>query len=288
MQATTDQTQPIERSPFESLSKLPWWALILAALGLLFIYLILSNEDYHATFEFLRIGVITTLRITLIAFPIATVIGLFTGLARLSKNVVPFTIATIYVEVIRGIPLVVLMLMVAFAIVPIFVDVVNRTGAWGLNMITGGFLGSFFDSLANFSIRSIPMELRAIFALALGYGAFEAEIFRAGIQSISKGQMEAARSLGMSYVKAMRYIILPQAIRRVLPPLGNDFIAMLKDSSLATVLAVNELTQLTRLRRSSTFRVMEAFNVATFLYLSMTLLLSAAVRVLERRMKIEE
>jgi polar amino acid transport system permease protein len=288
MEATTDQPRSLERSPLDRLEKLPWWALILAALGLLFIYLIFSNTNYHDTFEFLRVGVITTLRITLIAFPIATVIGLFTGLARLSKHVVPFTIATIYVEVIRGIPLVVLMLMVAFAIVPIFVNVVNSTGAWGLNMITGGFLGSFFDSLANFSIRSIPMELRAIFALALGYGAFEAEIFRAGIQSISKGQMEAARSLGMSYVKAMRYIILPQAVRRVLPPLGNDFIAMLKDSSLATVLAVNELTQLTRLRRASTFRVMEAFNVATFLYLSMTLLLSAAVRILERRMKIEE
>jgi len=86
----------------------------------------------------------------------------------------------------------------------------------------------------------------------------------------------------------MRYIILPQAVRRVLPPLGNDFIAMLKDSSLATVLAVPELTQLTRLRRSSTFRVMEAFNVAAFLYLSMTLLLSGGVRLLERKMKIEE
>jgi polar amino acid transport system permease protein len=132
------------------------------------------------------------------------------------------------------------------------------------------------------------MELRAVIALALGYGAFEAEIFRAGIQSISKGQMEAARSLGMSYIQSMRFVILPQAIRRVLPPLGNDFIAMLKDSSLATVLAVNELTQLTRIRRSSTFRVMEAFNVAAFLYLAMTLLLSAAVRVLERKMKIEE
>ena len=82
------------------------------------------------------------------------------------------------------------------------------------------------------------MELRAIIALALGYGAFEAEVFRAGIQSIGRGQMEAARSLGMSYVLAMRLIILPQAIRRILPPLGNDFIALLKDSSLATVLAV--------------------------------------------------
>jgi polar amino acid transport system permease protein len=236
----------------------------------------------------LQAGVVTTLRITLFAFPIATIIGLFTGLARMSKNVVFFTISTIYVEVIRGIPLVVLILMIAFAVVPLAVSLINQTGDWGMTWAAGGFLNNFFTSMQEFSIRSISMELRAILALSLGYGAFEAEIFRAGIQSISRGQMEAARSLGMSYGQAMRFIILPQAIRRVLPPLGNDFIAMLKDSSLATVLAVNELTQLTRLRRSSTFRVMEAFNVAAFLYLAMTLLLSAAVRLLERRMKIEE
>jgi polar amino acid transport system permease protein len=100
--------------------------------------------------------------------------------------------------------------------------------------------------------------------------------------------MEAARSLGMSYIQAMRYIILPQAIRRVLPPLGNDFIALLKDSSLVTVLAVNELTQLGRLRRASTFRVLETFNVVAFLYLCMTLVLSAGVRLLERAFKYEE
>jgi polar amino acid transport system permease protein len=86
----------------------------------------------------------------------------------------------------------------------------------------------------------------------------------------------------------MRFIILPQAVRRVLPPLGNDFISCLKDSSLATVLAVNELTQLGRLRRASTFRVLETFNVVAFLYLSMTLLLSSFVRWLEKKMKIEE
>jgi polar amino acid transport system permease protein len=137
-------------------------------------------------------------------------------------------------------------------------------------------------------IRSISMEWRGIIALALGYGAFEAEIFRAGIQSIGKGQMEAAKSLGMTYFQAMRFIILPQAIRRVLPPLGNDFIACLKDSSLITILAVNELTQMGRLRRAATFRAMETFNVVAFLYLSMTLVLSLFVRWLEHRMKIEE
>ncbi len=269
-----------------SLSSLPWWAIILLITGLIIIYLIFANQNYHDTFLYLKAGVIVTLRITLIAFPIASVIGLFVGLARLSKNVIINTIATIYVEVVRGIPLVVLILLIAFGLMPIIVETITKIGQWGIVTFPSGFLYELFNKMATYSIRTISMEMRAIIALALGYGAFEAEVFRAGIQSIGKGQMEAARSLGMNYVLAMRLIILPQAIRRILPPLGNDFIALLKDSSLATVLAVNELTQLTRLRRSSTFRVMEAFNVAAFLYLSMTLLLSGFVRFLERKMKL--
>ena len=215
----------------------------------------------------------------------ATVIGLFAGLARVSKNPILFNIATLYVEVIRGIPLVVLILYIAFALFPVFVDMVTGLGAWGLHYFPGS---GFFTGMTNFSIRAVSMEGRAIIALGFGYGAYEAEVFRAGIQSIGKGQMEAARSLGMPYFQARRFVILPQAIRRVLPPLGNDFIACLKDSSLATVLAVNELTQLGRMLRASTFRVLEAFNIMAFLYLSMTLLLSGAVRWLERKMKIEE
>jgi len=269
-----------------SWSKVPWWVILLIISGILIVILIMTNSNYRETFIFLRAGVILTLRLTLTAFPIAMVIGLVTGLARLSKNPIIYTIATTYVEVIRGIPMVVLILMIAFAIVPLFVNMVHSIGSWGSS--SEGVLGIIFSALESFSIRSIPMGARATAALAIGYGAFEAEVFRGGIQSIGSGQMEAARSLGMSYLQAMRFIILPQAVRRILPPLGNDFIAMLKDSSLATVLAVAELTQLTRIRRSSTFRVMEAFNVAAFLYLAMTLILSAGVRILERRMQIKE
>ena len=289
MQNSLGQSRkPVLAPATSSLAGLPWWAIVMAATGLLLIYFILSDDNYRQTFLFMQIGVVTTLRITLIAFPIATVIGLFVGLARMSKNTVIFTAATIYVEVVRGIPLVVRILILAFGLVPIYVDLVNRLGTWGLTWANTQFIIGISIGMRDYSIRSIPMELRAILALSFGYGAFEAEVFRAGIQSIGRGQMEAARSLGMSYVQAMRLIILPQAIRRILPPLGNDFIALLKDSSLATVLAVNELTQLTRIRRSSTFRVMEAFNVAAFLYLSMTILLSGFVRLLERRMKITE
>lgn len=286
MQKSREETMNVTIS--SRMKNVPWWALIIVATGFFLLYLIFANPNYHETFLFLKDGVSMTLYITMLAFPTATIIGLITGLMRTSKNVALYTIATIYVEVMRGIPLVVLILMVAFALVPLYVDLTISIGNWGLVRFGPQFLNGIFKTMADYSIRTIPMEIRAVIALAAGYGAFEAEIFRAGIQSISRGQMEAARSLGMSYFQAMRFIILPQAIRRVLPPLGNDFIAMLKDSSLATVLAVNELTQMTRIRRASTFRVMEAFNVAAFLYLSMTLLLSAAVRLLERRMKIEE
>ena len=289
MDKSFESSQPATYRPSRgSLSNLPWWAILLVLVALVVIYLILADGNYRATFIFLAAGVVITLRITLIAFPIATVIGLFVGLARLSKNTGLQTLATLYIEVVRGIPLVVLILLIAFGLVPIFVELVKRLGELGLTLTSTGIFGSIFNALAIFNIRAISMEFRAIIALSIGYGAFEAEVFRAGIQSIGKGQMEAARSLGMSYVQSMRLIILPQAIRRILPPLGNDFIALLKDSSLATVLAVNELTQLTRLRRSSTFRVMEAFNVAAFLYLSMTLILSGVVRFLERRLKIAE
>ena len=266
-------------------AKWPWWAITLVLAGIAIVFLIITSQNYQETFFYLTQGIYTTLRITFFSYIIATFIGLFAGLARVSKNVFLFNISTFYVETVRGVPLVVLLLYIAFAIFPVFVELVTGLGNWGLALAPNS---GFFQGLSDFSIRVIPMEGRAIIALAFGYGAYEAEVFRAGIQSIGKGQMEAAKSVGMTYFQAMRFIILPQAVRRVLPPLGNDFIACLKDSSLATVLAVPELTQMGRLRRASTFRVLEVFNMVAFLYLSMTLLLSAGVRWLEQKMEIKE
>ncbi|MCF6277417.1 MAG: amino acid ABC transporter permease [Anaerolineales bacterium] len=267
-----------------TLAKLPWWAIVIVLGALGFVYLLLADPNYNDTFIFLTQGLYTTLRITFFSYSIATVIGLFAGLARVSKNPILFNISTLYVELVRGIPLIVLFLYVAFALFPLFVQTVQAIGDWGLAFSANS---TFFASMADYSIRAVPMEGRAIIALAFGYGAYEAEVFRAGIQAIGKGQLEAARSLGMNYIQAMRYIILPQAVRQVLPPLGNDLIACLKDSSLATVLAVGELTQLGRIRRASTFRVLETFNVVAFLYLSMTLLLSSGVRWIEDKLSIE-
>jgi len=285
MESSTSLSNPSLIPGGWKISKWPWWVIVLLLTGLAFVYQIIASSNYQESFTYLIQGVYTTLRITVFSYLIATIIGLFAGLARVSKNVVLFNISTLYVEVVRGIPLVVLLLYIAFALFPLFVEMVKGLGVWGLGMIPAS---GFLQSMSTFSIRAVSMEGRAIIALGFGYGAYEAEVFRAGIQSIGKGQTEAARSLGMTYLQAMRFIILPQAIRRVLPPLGNDFIACLKDSSLATVLAVNELTQLGRMLRASNFRVLEVFNIMAFLYLSMTLLLSGAVRWLEKKMKIEE
>ncbi len=268
-----------------NVSKWPWWAIILALAGLTLVYLVLGSHNYQETFLYLTQGIVTTLRITFFSFLLATVLGLFTALARISKNVFFRNLATLYIEIARGIPLLVLIIYIAYALFPLFVGLVTALGHWGVSLLPSS---GFFQSLSIFTIRAVSPEGRAIVALGIGYGAFEAEVFRAGIQSISKGQMEAAKSLGMTYFQSMRFIILPQAIRRVLPPLGNDFIACLKDSSLVSVLAVNELTQMGRLRTASTFRALETYNMVAFLYLSMTLLLSSVVRWLENRMKIEE
>lgn len=201
--------------PFDiNISKWPWWAVVLILAGLALSILIMTSKNYMDTFIYLTIGVKSTLRITLFSFTMATVLGLITGLARVSKNLFLYNISTLYVEIVRGIPLVVLMLYIAFALVPVLVEMIKSIGVWGMSNFPG--LG-LFNSLASFSIRVVSMEGRAIIALGFGYGAYEAEVFRAGIQSISKGQVEAAKSLGMTNIQAMRFIVLPQAVRRVLP-----------------------------------------------------------------------
>lgn len=178
-------------------------------------------------------------------------------------------------------PILVILLYVAFVAAPAVISGINGLGV----MLQGtGFLAGVGDQLARLTVRDFNFTARAVLALTIGYSAFISEIFRAGIESIGRGQMEAARSLGMSYWQAMRYIVLPQAIRNVLPPLGNDFIAMLKDSSLGSVLGVQDITQLGKVYSASTFRVFETYNVVAFLYLIMTIGLALLMRQLERRL----
>ena len=258
------------------------WMYVLLLLGVLMVVSIITNDLYKQAFEFLVEGVQITITVSVSAFILAQILGLTTALARISKNMVAYNIATFYVEVVRGIPIIVQLIYMALVIFPALVTTFNNVG----NAMTESgvpFLVGLGESMVAARIRDVPMEIRAVLGLAIAYGAFESEVYRAGIESIDRGQMEAARSLGMTYVQAMRYVILPQAIRRVLPPIGNDFVAILKDSSLVSVLAVNDLTQKGNLHRARTCRAFETWNTVTFLYLILTISFTRLVRWLERR-----
>lgn len=244
----------------DRMAEWPWWLIVTIMIGLFIVLQIITDQRMSVIFRAIASGLGITIRVTLTAYLLAVFIGLVVGFARVSSNKIIFNIASFYVEVVRGVPILVLLMYIAFVAVP----------------LVAGLLGV--------RTRDFPNELRVVLGLAIAYGAFESEIFRAGIQSIEKGQMEAARALGMSYFQGMRYIILPQAIRRVLPALGNDFVAMLKDSSLVSVLGVEDITQLTKLYAASTFLFFQSYSILAFIYLSMTILLSRGVRALETRL----
>jgi polar amino acid transport system permease protein len=270
-------------SPSRVLFSFPWWLAILVLIGLYVVNLILSDSLYTNIFAQLRAGILMTLTVSFIAYSSALVIGLIIGLIRASPpqpshapfaavvsfiRLILYNLATLYVQVLRGLPILVTLLIVAFVIVPMINNFAEETFNVEL-----GLRGSSAPSV--------------IFALAFTYGAFLSETFRAGIQSVGRGQIEAARSLGMNYFQVMRYVVLPQALRRVLPPLGNDMIAMIKDSSLVAVLGVADITQLAKLSSSSSFRYLETYLIAAMIYLLMTTVGSLAVRWIERRFPID-
>jgi polar amino acid transport system permease protein len=237
----------------------PWWLVALVALIGYLGYLTFFDSNYEGAKRAVIGGIPVTIRATLIAFGLALILGLVAGLGRISRNVFLRNLASLYVEFIRGVPILVLIFTVALVLIPPISD------ALGIQ-------------------NRLSQELRAILALTLIYGGYIAEVFRAGIESISPGQSEAGRSLGMTRGQTMRSIVLPQAVRNVLPALGNDFIAMLKDSSLLSVLGVREITQQARLFANSSFQFREAFLALTFLYLTGTLLLSLGVNWYARRL----
>lgn len=197
-------------------------------------------------------GMVMTLRLTLVSILLGIGLGLIVALGRVAKNPVVRAPATFYVEFIRGTPLLVQIFMIYFGI-----------GHW----------------------ININDYLAGIAALSINSAAYNAEIFRAGIQSIGRGQMEAARSLGLTYPQAMRYVILPQAFRVVLPPLGNEFIALLKDSSLVSIIGIADLMRVGREISGRTLKPFETFTIVAFLYLTLTLPLTTVVRFSERRFK---
>jgi polar amino acid transport system permease protein len=262
----------------ETFSRFPWWLLAVIAFITFFVVIVFRDPDYRQAFVFIQRGIKLTIIISLGSYFIAMILGLLAGLLRVSNNVILNNLGTLYVELVRGIPMLVLIFFIALVAVPGAVELAHNFGVWLQNL----GLSTFLATLRN---DQVPMSTRAVVALALTYGAFLAEIFRAGIQSIHRGQLEAARSLGMSYGQAMRYVILPQAIRNVLPALGNDFVAMVKDSSLVSVLAVNDITMEAKKYSGSSFRYTESYTTLIILYLSMTIVLSLLIRLLERRMR---
>jgi polar amino acid transport system permease protein len=238
-------------------SGFPWWLLgIIVTVALIYLQ-VLIDERWREGFVFIIGGLSYTLLITLGGFVIAMVLGILVALARLSRNVVARNLAMYYIELIRGVPVLVTILLIS--------TVVFRPEYTGF--------------------RTSPV-IRGTIALGIIYAAFLAEVFRAGIQSIATGQKEAGRSIGMSSRQVMRFIVFPQAIRNIMPALGNDLIALLKDSSLASILAARELTQMTRLWTGRNFAFLTGFLILTAIYLTLTVSLSLVLRWYEKRIAV--
>ena len=244
-----------------------WWLLVVFVVALIALLAIVQPDPYARALRFMIDGVGVTIGITVVSFLAVAVLGLFGGLGRLSKNKVIRSLSTLYVEVIRGIPLMVQLLFWYFA----FPAIIQQLG----NTLN-------FAPFKNYLANSVAM---AILGLTVCYAAYMSEIYRAGIQSIGKGQTEAARSLGMSQTQAMRYIILPQALRVILPPMGNEFISLLKDSSLVSVVAVADLTRLGREFSGKTATPIETWTMVALMYLVMTILSARVVAYIERKTK---
>jgi polar amino acid transport system permease protein len=235
-----------EKSTFSA-----WRISFFGAIALLIILPIVKPDPFWTIMKFLPDGVLRTFQVTLTSIVLALIIGLLAGLGRISRITIVNRIATIYVEVIRGIPLLVQLFYIYYA------------------------LGNLLQ---------LSGMISAIAAMSICYGAYMGEIFRAGIQSISQGQMEASLALGMTRGQALRRVIIPQTMRTILPPIGNEFIAMLKDSSLVSILAVSDLLRRGREYASTSFKYFESYTMVALMYLVMTLFFSRLVGIMENRL----
>jgi len=215
-------------------------------------FLVISKPDpYLAILKYLPDGIVITFKVTFASIALALVLGLIAGLGRISKNRFFNLAASTYIEVVRGIPLLVQLFYIYFAL---------------------GHL-----------VR-VPDLVAAIIAMGFCYGAYMGEVFRAGINSIDDGQTEASLSLGFNRSQTMRYVILPQAWRTILPPVGNEFIALLKDTSLVSILAVSDILRRGREFASESFLYFETYTMIALVYLLITLVLSKLLSNMENRL----
>ena len=253
----------------------PWWLVALVAAGAAIGAVIVLSDLYSQVFRTVAKGLGITVMVTLIGFSLATALGLGVALLGLSGSKVLRQVARFYVELIRGIPVLVLLFYIAFVGAPGFVH------AW--NWLTAPLAGA--GLIEPLVVRDISLMWRAIIALMIAYSSFIAEIFRAGIQSVDKGQIEAAKALGLSRFQRFRFIVFPQALKVIFPPLSNDFISMVKDSSLVSVLGVADITQMAKVYAAGSFRFFETYSIVAYIYLVLTIGLSLALRQVERRMR---
>jgi polar amino acid transport system permease protein len=253
----------------------PWWLVALAVIAVALAVVIISSGVYRQVFSIVSAGIGITIFVTLVGFFFATALGLGIALMALSDRAALRQIARFYTEVIRGIPILVLLFYIAFAGAPALVVAINFLLS---PLISAG-------AIEPMVVRDLSLMWRAIIALSIGYSAFIAEVFRAGILSVDKGQIEAAKALGLSRYQRFRLVVFPQAIRVILPPLGNDFVAMVKDSSLVSVLGVADITQAGKIYASGSFRFFETYSIVAYIYLILTVGLSLGLRRLEQRLR---
>ena len=201
-------------------------------------------------------GALYTIGVSLVGILLGTILGLLIGMGKIMRNKLLALPFILYITFFRGTPLFVQILLIHFGLIPLVIDQTNAIVA-------------------------------GIVALTLNAAAYIAEIFRAGIQSIDRGQMEAARSLGQTHTQAMRYVILPQAFKRMVPPLGNEFIVLLKDSSLLAVITVPELMYWGRAFQGQYYKIWEPYLTAALIYLILTLSLSYILGRIEKRLATE-
>lgn len=246
----------------------PWWLVLMVGTIGLMAYAVLTSDAYQEAWSNIIPGLRLTLYLTVGSFLVAMPLGLLIGMGRLSRNPVINTICQFYIEFIRGMPMLVWIFVVAFVLTRDFADLLSE--------IPG----------VEVKPRDIDEAYRGAAALSLFYAAFIAEVFRAGIQSVDRGTIEAGRAVGLSAWKVTRLITLPQALRNALPALGNDFIALMKDTSLVSVLAVGEITYEARIYQGSSFRVRESFFILAVIYVTLTLLLSLLLQWWEKLLEI--
>jgi polar amino acid transport system permease protein len=246
-----------------------WWISLIGALATISYLCIFKPDPYLDIIKYLPDGIVVTFQVTILSILLALVLGLITGLGRISRNKAINLIASTYVEVIRGIPLLVQLFYIYFALGQIFSNLPETNAVF-------------------IFLRNMPPLVAAVAAMGFCYGAYMGEVFRAGIESIDKGQTEAARSLGFNRTQTMFLVILPQAWRTILPPVGNEFIALLKDSSLVSILAVADLLRRGREYASVSFNYFEAYTMVALIYLVITLILSKGVSHMESRLSYYE